>query len=91
MADPQRATRFGLDFPRGVLLVGVPGCGKSLCAKAVAAAWALPLVKLDPGALYSKYMGETEQNFRKAIGSAEQPRAAGALDRRDREGLRCRG
>jgi SpoVK/Ycf46/Vps4 family AAA+-type ATPase len=55
-----------------VLLVGVPGCGKSLCAKAVAAAWALPLVKLDPSALYDKYIGETEQNFRKAMGSAER-------------------
>jgi hypothetical protein len=72
MEDPQRAAAFGLEFPRGVLLVGVPGCGKSLCAKAVAAAWALPLVKLDPGALYDKYIGETEQNFRKALGSAEK-------------------
>jgi hypothetical protein len=72
MEDPQRATDFGLEFPRGVLLVGVPGCGKSLCAKAVAAAWALPLVRLDPGALYDKYIGETEQNFRKAMGSAER-------------------
>jgi MoxR-like ATPase len=70
--DPQRATQFGLEFPRGVLLVGVPGCGKSLCAKAVAAAWALPLVRLDPGALYDKYMGGTEQNFRKAIGAADR-------------------
>ena len=72
MEDPQRAAEFGLEFPRGVLLVGVPGCGKSLCAKAVAAAWSLPLVKLDPGALYDKYIGETEQNFRKAMGSAER-------------------
>ena len=72
MEDPERAAEFGLEFPRGVLLVGVPGCGKSLCAKAVAAAWSLPLVKLDPGALYDKYIGETEQNFRKAMGSAER-------------------
>jgi SpoVK/Ycf46/Vps4 family AAA+-type ATPase len=72
MEDPQRAAEFGLEFPRGVLLVGVPGCGKSLCAKAVAAAWALPLVRLDPGALYDKYIGETEQNFRKAMGSADR-------------------
>ena len=72
MEDPQRAADFGLEFPRGVLLVGVPGCGKSLCAKAVAAAWGLPLVKLDPGALYDKYIGGTEQNFRKAMGSAER-------------------
>ncbi len=72
MDDPQRATQFGLEFPRGVLLVGVPGCGKSLCAKAVAAAWALPLVRLDPGALYDKYVGATEQNFREAMGSADR-------------------
>ena len=70
MNDPQRAAQFGLEFPRGLLLVGVPGCGKSLCAKAVASAWALPLVRLDPGALYTKYMGETEQNLRKVITSA---------------------
>ena len=72
MEDPQRAAEFGLEFPRGILLVGVPGCGKSLCAKAVAAAWSLPLVRLDPGALYDKYIGETEQNFRKAVESADR-------------------
>ncbi len=72
MTNPERAAAFGLEFPRGVLLAGVPGCGKSLCAKAVAAAWALPLVKLDPGALYNKYVGETEQNFRRAIASADR-------------------
>ena len=72
MEDRQRAADFGLEFPRGVLLVGVPGCGKSLCAKAVAAAWGLPLVELDPGALYDKYIGETEQNFRKAMASADR-------------------
>ena len=72
MDDPQRAAQFGLDFPRGLLLVGVPGCGKSLCAKAVAAAWSLPLVRLDPGALYDKYIGETEQNLRKAVGAADR-------------------
>ena len=42
---------------KGVLLVGVPGCGKSLCAKAVAMEWKLPLLKLDTGRLYDKYMG----------------------------------
>ncbi len=72
MEDRRRAADFGLEFPRGVLLVGVPGCGKSLCAKAVAAAWALPLVRLDPGALYDKYIGQTEQNFRKAMASADR-------------------
>lgn len=72
MDDPQRATTFGLAFPRGVLLVGVPGCGKSLCAKAVAAAWGLPLVRLDPAALYDKYVGETEHNFSKAMAAADR-------------------
>ena len=72
MEDPRRAADFGLEFPRGILLVGVPGCGKSLCAKAVAAAWGLPLVRLDPGALYDKYIGETEQNFRRAVTSADR-------------------
>ncbi len=70
--DPQRAAQFGLEFPRGVLLVGVPGCGKSLCAKAVAAAWALPLVRLDPGVLYNKYIGETERNLRKVLTAARR-------------------
>ena len=72
MDDPQRATTFGLAFPRGVLLVGVPGCGKSLCAKAVATAWGLPLVRLDPAALYDKYIGETEHNFSKAMAEADR-------------------
>ena len=72
MQDPGKAAEFGLEFPRGVLLVGVPGCGKSLCAKAVAAAWSLPLVRLDPSALYDKYIGETEARFRKAMGLADQ-------------------
>jgi len=72
MQDPGKAAEFGLEFPRGVLLVGVPGCGKSLCAKAVAAAWSLPLVRLDPGALYDKYIGETEQRFRTAMSLADQ-------------------
>ena len=70
--EPQRATEFGLSFPKGVLLVGVPGCGKSLCAKAVATEWGLPLLKLDSGALYNKYIGETEKNFKRAMEIAER-------------------
>ncbi len=70
--NPARGREFGLEFPRGVLLVGVPGCGKSLCAKAVAAAWGLPLVRLDPGSLYSKYTGESERNVRRAIRTADR-------------------
>lgn len=68
----ERAAAFGLSFPKGVLLIGVPGCGKSLCAKAVAMEWRLPLLKLDPGALYNKYIGETEKNFRRAMETAER-------------------
>jgi ATP-dependent 26S proteasome regulatory subunit len=71
LADRQRARQFGLPFPKGVLLVGVPGCGKSLSAKAVAAEWNLPLLKLDSASLYNKYVGETERNFRRALQTAE--------------------
>jgi len=72
MKDPARAASFGLPFPKGVLLLGVQGCGKSLCAKAVAQEWGLPLLKLDPSNLYNKYLGETEKNFQRAIRLAEQ-------------------
>ncbi len=70
--EPERARRFGLTFPRGILLLGVPGCGKSLCAKAVASEWRLPLLRLDPGRLYNKYVGESEKNFRRAVRTAER-------------------
>ena len=69
---PEQARSFGLTFPKGLLLVGVPGCGKSLCAKAVAMEWQLPLLKLDTGTLYNKYVGETEKNFRRAMQVAER-------------------
>jgi ATPase family associated with various cellular activities (AAA) len=65
------AAELGLEPPKGVLLVGVQGCGKSLAAKAVAREWQVPLLKLDAGRLYDKYIGETERNFRKAIEIAE--------------------
>ena len=70
-AEPARAKAFGLTPPKGLLLLGVQGCGKSLCAKAVAAEWSLPLVRLDPGNLYQKYFGESERNLRRAIQLAE--------------------
>lgn len=60
------ARELNLTAPRGVLLVGVQGCGKSLAAKTVARQWQLPLIKLDAGSLYDKYIGETEKNFRRA-------------------------
>ena len=72
MADPDRAEAFGLSFPKGVLLLGVPGCGKSLSAKAVAREWGLPLLRLDPANLYDRYMGESEKNFRRALETAER-------------------
>ncbi len=60
------------DRPRGVLLVGVQGGGKSLAAKAVAGLWGLPLLRLDFACLYNKYFGETERNLREALKMAEQ-------------------
>jgi len=70
--DPQRAAQFGLGFPRGVLLLGIPGCGKSLAAKAIASEWGLPLLKLDPANLYDKYIGDSEKNFKRAMRTAER-------------------
>ena len=67
----REAAELGLEPPKGVLLVGVQGCGKSLAAKAIARDWQLPLLKLDAGRLYDKYIGETERNFRRAIDVAE--------------------
>jgi SpoVK/Ycf46/Vps4 family AAA+-type ATPase len=61
----------GLDIPKGILLLGVQGCGKSLAAKAVAGSWGLPLLRLDFGTLYNKYHGETERNLREALKQAE--------------------
>lgn len=69
---PDKAREFGLSFPKGILLLGVPGCGKSLCAKAVAMEWGLPLLKLDPSNLYNKYIGESEKNFKRAMQTAEK-------------------
>lgn len=71
LAQPEQAAAFGLSFPRGLLLVGVPGCGKSLCARTVATEWGLPLLRMDTGSLYNKYIGETENNFRRAMRTAE--------------------
>jgi SpoVK/Ycf46/Vps4 family AAA+-type ATPase len=65
------ARAYGLPAPKGALLVGVPGCGKSLTAKAIAAAWQMPLLRLDMGALRSKWVGESEGNIRKALRVAE--------------------
>jgi cytidylate kinase len=59
------------DAPRGVLLAGVPGCGKSAVARAVAAEWSVPLVLLDPGRIYRRYVGESEQRLDDALATTE--------------------
>lgn len=72
IADPRGAAKFGLPFPKGLLLLGIPGSGKSLCAKAVAREWGLPLLRMDPSRLYNKYVGESEKNYRRAMQTAEK-------------------
>ncbi len=63
--------RGALEPPRGIMLLGVQGCGKSLAAKAVAGTFGLPLLRLDFAGLYDKYIGETEKNLRRALQTAE--------------------
>ncbi len=70
-AFSEAAQRFGVEAPKGLLLVGVPGTGKSLACRALAGEWELPLLRLDPGRLYDKYVGETEANLRRALQAAE--------------------
>ena len=70
-AFTDEARAFGLPEPRGVLLIGVPGCGKSLCAKAIASEWDKPLLRLEVGSLFSSYVGSSESNMRRAIAIAE--------------------
>ena len=66
-----KAVEFGVNMPKGVLIAGVPGCGKSLCAKVTAQMFDVPLLRLDMGKIMGKYVGESEENMRKAIGLAE--------------------
>lgn len=66
------AENFGLVPPRGILLLGVQGGGKSLCAKAVATAWSRPLLRMDVGRLYDRYIGESERRLRLAFAQAER-------------------
>ena len=65
------AMKAKVAVPKGVFIVGMPGCGKSLCAKATAALFEAPLLKLDMGSLMGKYQGESEKNLRQAIKIAE--------------------
>ena len=70
-AFSSKAEEFGLSPARGVLMLGVQGAGKSLCAKAIATAWHQPLLRLDPGTLYASYIGESERNLRDALQQTE--------------------
>lgn len=70
-AFSEEARVFGLPEPKGILLIGIPGCGKSLTAKAISSMWQLPLLKLDVGKVFSSLVGSSEENVRKAIATAE--------------------
>jgi SpoVK/Ycf46/Vps4 family AAA+-type ATPase len=65
------AQKYNLPAPKGILITGVPGCGKSLSAKAISAMWQLPLLRLDMGKIFSGIVGSSEENMRKAIKTAE--------------------
>ena len=67
----EKAKAYNLPAPKGVLITGVPGCGKSLTAKAMSAIWGLPLLKLDMGKIFGGIVGSSEENMRKAISTAE--------------------
>ena len=66
-----KAQEYGLPEPKGILLLGVQGCGKSLTAKAIASLWRLPLLRLDVGRIFAGIVGSSEENMRKAIATAE--------------------
>ena len=67
----REARRYNVPAPKGVLVTGVPGCGKSLTAKAMSAMWGLPLLKLDMGRIFSGLVGSSEENMRRALDTAE--------------------
>jgi len=71
VAFTDEARAFGLPAPRGILLLGVQGCGKSLCAKAVSRLWQLPLLRFDMGRMFGSFIGSSEENVRRAIAVAE--------------------
>jgi SpoVK/Ycf46/Vps4 family AAA+-type ATPase len=71
IAFTSEARAFGLPFPKGILMLGVQGCGKSLCAKAVSNLWQLPLLRFDMGRMFGSLVGSSEENVRRAIAVAE--------------------
>jgi SpoVK/Ycf46/Vps4 family AAA+-type ATPase len=71
VAFTDEARAFGLPAPKGILLLGVQGCGKSLCAKAVSRLWQLPLLRFDMGRMFGSLVGSSEENVRRAITVAE--------------------
>jgi SpoVK/Ycf46/Vps4 family AAA+-type ATPase len=71
VAFTDEARAFGLPAPKGILMLGVQGCGKSLCAKAVANQWQLPLLRFDMGRMFGSLVGSSEENVRRAISVAE--------------------
>ena len=70
-AFSKKARDFGLPLPKGILLIGIPGCGKSLTAKAVGSLWRMPLLRLDVGKVFGSLVGSSEENIRKVIRTAE--------------------
>ncbi len=70
-SSPAAQRDAALEPPRGILVLGVPGTGKSLCAKAIAHAWGRPLMRLDAGVLYDRYVGESESRLRRALAQAD--------------------
>ncbi|TXH25261.1 MAG: AAA family ATPase [Elusimicrobia bacterium] len=70
-AFTEKARSFGLPEPRGLLLLGVQGCGKSMTCKAISSLWKLPLLRLDMGSIFGQYVGQSEENMRRAIKTAE--------------------
>lgn len=71
LAFSDEARAFGLPAPKGILMLGVQGCGKSLCAKAVSTQWQLPLLRFDMGRMFGSLVGSSEENVRRAIAVAE--------------------
>ncbi|HSH93567.1 MAG TPA: AAA family ATPase, partial [Roseimicrobium sp.] len=71
VAFTSEARTFGLPAPKGILMLGVQGCGKSLCAKAVSNLWQLPLLRFDMGRMFGSFVGSSEENVRRAIAVAE--------------------